>query len=292
MTNPITMKKKETQWFSHEATTHTSAQMLAMMEKYKATGYGCWWILVEILRQQDDYRYDISKKYSLNSLTRAMQISKAKVEQFIADCIHEYDLLQSDGEYIWSDALIERMQHLEEKKAILRENGRKGGLARAANNAENNDEETDVESLGNIEENSSKAIAVLKQNEAQNNTAHNTTQQTNSDEETKQNNTKQEGGIGFQPPPPQRVDYSKYVKGVLEPIGILKEKLLANETYMGVFASMDISKQDVTYLLEKFNTYLDFKEVHEKEMADYRKHFSSWMRHQDLNRIPQVVNTS
>ena len=68
--------------------------------------------------------------------------------------------------------------------------------------------------------------------------------------------------------------------------------MLANETYMGVFASMDISKQDVTYLLGKFNAYLAFKEVHEKEMADYRKHFASWMRHQDLNRIPQVVNTS
>jgi hypothetical protein len=291
------MKKKETQWFSHESTTHTSAQMLAMMEKYKATGYGCWWILVEILRQQDDYRYDISKKYSLNSLTRAMQISKARVEQFIADCIQEYDLLQSDGEYIWSDALIERMQHLEEKKAILRERGRKGGLARAANDVENNDEETYDETLDNTEGDATCATPVLKQNEAHNTTQHNTTAQKNSDEETKQNNTKQNNDDDdreneFQPRPPQQVDYSKYIKGVLEPIGTLKDRLLADETLIGVFASMDITRQEVTYLLQKFNTYLQSRQVNEKEMADYRKHFSSWMRHQDLTYMPQVVNTS
>ncbi len=294
------MKKKETQWFSHEATTHTSAQMLAMMAKYKATGYGCWWILVEILRQQDDYRYDISKKYSLNTLTRAMQISKARVEEFIDDCINEFDLLQSDGEYIWSDALVERMQHLEEKKAILRERGRKGGLARAANSAENNEEETEAETLDNTEYDATCATAVLKQIEAHNNTLHNTTIQTNSDDEetkrnkTKPNETKRDDSDEIRPSSSSssKIDYSKYITSILEPINTLKERLLADEYVHLWYQPMNISKKELAFLISEFNSYLASQQVYEKEQVNYRRHLSNWLRYQDLNRIPAWVNTS
>lgn len=264
------MKKKETNWFSHESTCHSSSQMLALIGKYGSAGYGNWWILVEILRQQDDYKYEISKKYSFGALTAATRLSEDEVKAFIHECIHEYDLLQSDGEYIWSDALLERMQHLEEKKAVLRERGRKGGIAKGVSYANKAEEDTCAT------ENNTCAMPSVQKEIAH--TVHNSTVQKNSDDDDERNKSISMSNNSSSTP------FFNTLKEDTAPVNTLSTQLLQDE--LGFVAPLctqfKFNSQRLGEWLNAFNQKLLLEGTTQKTAPDYRRHFLSWLKFQDV----------
>lgn len=120
------MKKQEQLWFSHDCTAANSPKMVALLDTYGIAGYGMWWRLMEILRNEDDYKYDISESFSYTVLAKFMMSEVSATEKFINDCINVFKLLQTDCEFIWSDDLLMRMEHLEQKRVVLSERGKKG----------------------------------------------------------------------------------------------------------------------------------------------------------------------
>jgi uncharacterized phage protein (TIGR02220 family) len=56
-----------------------------------------------------------------------------QIEEFITSCIEEFDLLDADEHYFWSESLCRRMEHLDSVRVKRRESGRKG--AEASNSA-------------------------------------------------------------------------------------------------------------------------------------------------------------
>ena len=105
---------KEAYYFSHDANARQDPKILAMMSVYGAEGYGWYWIIVEMLREQSNFTLDKQGKYTFNALAMQMHCNKDASEQFVNDCIDEFGLFSTDGEKFWSDSLLRRMAMKEE----------------------------------------------------------------------------------------------------------------------------------------------------------------------------------
>lgn len=142
------MSIKESYWFSHDCNARSDAKIIAMMQHYGMEGYGRWWILLERLRAEDDYKYAVDKKFAYNVLAQDMMCSLDDAKAFVEDCINEYELLETDGKHIWAPSLNTRMKPLEEKRRIMSERGKKGAAitnAKRAAQAQQSDDTSEGE---------------------------------------------------------------------------------------------------------------------------------------------------
>ncbi|MFS1511731.1 DnaD domain protein [Chengkuizengella sp. SCS-71B] len=105
---------KEAYYFSHDANARHDPKILAMRSVYGMEGYGRYWVLVEFLREQTQYKLRKSK-HLCNALAMQMQCTVEEAQNFLNDCINEFDLLVEDDEFIWSDSLLKRMNEKDKK---------------------------------------------------------------------------------------------------------------------------------------------------------------------------------
>jgi len=92
-------------------------------------------MLVEMMREQSDFRLRINGQYSIKIYSKELECDVDEVEQFIQDCIREEDmggfgLFKSDGKYFWAESLHRRMEHRNEIRQKRAEAGKKGAMAR------------------------------------------------------------------------------------------------------------------------------------------------------------------
>ena len=90
----------------HENNSRTQPGLLAMRGKYKSEGYGWYWILSEMLRNQPGYKLPLKEHFVWNAIVLETQCERIKIEKFIRDCIDEFKLFVSDGEYFWNNDLL------------------------------------------------------------------------------------------------------------------------------------------------------------------------------------------
>jgi hypothetical protein len=115
---------KEAYYFSHDSNARHDPKITAMRSVYGTEGYGWFWILVEMMREADGYKLDLQKKYSINAYAMQMHTDCSTAEKFIHDCIHEFGLFETDGEYFWSRSLLRRMEYWDQISAKRREAAR------------------------------------------------------------------------------------------------------------------------------------------------------------------------
>lgn len=109
------MAKQEAKWFKHDQFARRDQKILEMRMVYGAEGYGWWWMLVECMNEASDYKLRISGKYSIPTLAHELCVDAKKLTAFINDCVKEFNLFESDGQFIWSESLYRRMASYEEK---------------------------------------------------------------------------------------------------------------------------------------------------------------------------------
>ncbi|WP_424766271.1 DUF4373 domain-containing protein [Paenibacillus sp. sgz302251] len=108
---------KDVYYFSHDANARHDPKILGMRSVYGAEGYGWFWILVEMMREADGYKLDMQGKYVFHAYAKQMECKCMEdAQQFITDCIHEFELFGSDGEWFWSNSLLNRMNKREKVK--------------------------------------------------------------------------------------------------------------------------------------------------------------------------------
>lgn len=121
---------KEAYYFSHDSNARQDPKVSAMLSVYGAEGYGYYWMIVEMLREEATHTLDISGKYSFNAFALQLHCTPEKAKEFITDCIQEFALFESDGAHFWSNSLLRRMAMREElsqkrKKAAEKRWGKK-----------------------------------------------------------------------------------------------------------------------------------------------------------------------
>lgn len=120
---------KDAFYFSHDCNARNDNKILAMRSVYGAEGYGLYWMLIEILREQPDYRYPLSK-FAFKSLAMDLHCDTEVLEAFVLDCCEEFaddnsTLLKMDENYMWSDSLLRRMTLIDEVSVARREAAQK-----------------------------------------------------------------------------------------------------------------------------------------------------------------------
>lgn len=114
---------KETYYFSHDSNAITDTKILNMRADYGLEGYGLYWAIIEMMRNEEDYKLEISKNTyrAIKSLTN----TTIDVQKYIDDCINDYKLFKEDNEKFYSDSLLRRMLEKDKKTELARERAKK-----------------------------------------------------------------------------------------------------------------------------------------------------------------------
>ena len=125
---------KDAYYFKHDSNAKDDPKCVLLIEQLGLEGYGIYWVLIETLRDQPDYRYPLSL---LPAIARRYNTSTQKVEAVIRG----YQLFDVDDcSFFFSQSLINRMKPWEQQ----REQARIAGIISAQKRL-GNGRSTDVE---------------------------------------------------------------------------------------------------------------------------------------------------
>ncbi|MFW0712794.1 DUF4373 domain-containing protein [Aliarcobacter butzleri] len=97
-------EKKETCYFSHDANAKDDFKIMLLIEELGLEGYGIFWILIETLREQQNYKYPLKL---LSVLARKYNTTLVKLEVVVRN----YYLFEIEDEcFFFSKSLNRRME--------------------------------------------------------------------------------------------------------------------------------------------------------------------------------------
>ncbi len=111
---PMTTKK-DAYWFTHDSNAKDDPKVVMMIEQLGLESYGIFWVLVEILRDQPEFKYPLAL---IPAVARRYNTTSEKVKAVITN----YGLFQIENdEFFFSKSLINRMLPLIEKREQTRQ---------------------------------------------------------------------------------------------------------------------------------------------------------------------------
>jgi hypothetical protein len=252
--------KKESNWFPYDCIDAKEPGVIALKSVYKGAGFGHWILMLETLRLEEGYKYNLNTPCSYKVIASIMMITEAKAKKFINDLINEFQLLDTDGEYIWSPMLNEKMTFLEKRKIQFSKAGKKGAAVTnlIKKSSSTNDSTEDDEQ-------------VTRQNSAHNNTIHNNTEQNTTTTTIVVQEAAAENSLQVS----IHANWEEH-----------KTECLSCEKFMYHYLSSGLSNQQVGGWLDAFNRTLDFRNMAAKSNADYRIHFSNWLKFKNRSEDP------
>jgi hypothetical protein len=117
---------KDAYYFSHDSNAKDDPKCVMLIEQLGLEGYGIYWVLIEMLRDQPEYKYPLSL---IPAISRRYNTTSEKMKTVIGN----YGLFTVDDNDFFSLALIKRMGFYEYKREIARAAGKKSAQVRALN---------------------------------------------------------------------------------------------------------------------------------------------------------------
>ena len=144
---------KKTYYFQHDFEAISDPKIQYLIAKFGGTGYALWWRIVEMLHQDENNKLPL-REYVYLSIDNQLHLKDGTSKEFINICIDiELQLLQTDGEYFWSERVLKnvgKMQELKEKRSSA-------GKKSAEKRTENQQVATSVEqTLTSVQQNPTK----------------------------------------------------------------------------------------------------------------------------------------
>ena len=115
--------KKDAYYFKHDSNARNDVKVLRLRREMKIEGYGIYFMLLEVLRDQSDHRFPLA---SLTDLAYDFRIK----EEVIAKVIGSFDLFIVEDGYFYSPRLSSSMDDLAHKKVAKSEAGKRGNAVR------------------------------------------------------------------------------------------------------------------------------------------------------------------
>ena len=115
---------KDAYYFSHDSNARNDQRLMKLRMKYGPEGYGIYFMIIEILRDTEDYKLHISDVKSICFDIR-------DDEEKVLDVLKNYSLFEFEGDYFYSKSLTRRMDKLDRIKEKRRESGKMGAIATA-----------------------------------------------------------------------------------------------------------------------------------------------------------------
>ena len=115
---------KDAYYFSHDSNARNDQRLMKVRMQYGIRGYGIYFAVVEILRDNQDYTLNVD---DISSIAFDLRDDV----DVISDIILNYDLFVVEDDVFYSKSLKRRMLALDEKRQKLASAGKKGGLSKA-----------------------------------------------------------------------------------------------------------------------------------------------------------------
>ena len=134
------MREKDAYWFRHDSNAKDDPKCVLLIDQLGLEGYGIYWVLVEILREQPDYTYPLAL---LPSLARRYNTTAEKMKAVVCG----YGLFElRDDKIFFSESLLRRMTEYN----LLREKRKAAGaLGGKSHGKESNSEANAKQMLSN-----------------------------------------------------------------------------------------------------------------------------------------------
>jgi len=110
---------KETYYFSHDCNARNDVKILKLRRKLGMEGYGIYWALVEMLREEESYILQI--KY-IDEIAFSLSVDVEKLNSVIYD----FELFVIENEGFYSDRLMRSMDKYKEMLSKKSKAGQKG----------------------------------------------------------------------------------------------------------------------------------------------------------------------
>jgi len=114
---------KDSYYFFHDSNAKDDPKCSMLIEQLGLEGYGIYWVLVETLRDQPDYRYPLNM---ITILARKYNTTAEKIKVVIGN----YGLFTIDSDQFFSEALCRRMEAWDKTRETKRVAGKKSGEIR------------------------------------------------------------------------------------------------------------------------------------------------------------------
>lgn len=107
---------KDAYYFSHDANARHDPKIIKMISSYGMEGYGWYWVIIEMLREQDNYKLNISDQGDMEVIASQSYSEPNTIQKYLDDCIKAFKLFKKSNKYLWSESLLNRMKKMEEKR--------------------------------------------------------------------------------------------------------------------------------------------------------------------------------
>tara|TARA_Y100001938_G_scaffold137367_1_gene201422 strand:- start:292 stop:1125 length:834 start_codon:yes stop_codon:yes gene_type:complete len=146
----LKMNQKDAYYFPHDSNARNDQRLMKVRMKYGMEGYGIYFGIIEILREQKDY---ILTYNDIESISFDLRTDKEKIE----DIIQNYNLFEIKGHTMfYSKSLKRRLECMDEKKKKRVEAGRLGGIASAKSKQKSTNATTNAKALNYTKQNKTK----------------------------------------------------------------------------------------------------------------------------------------
>ena len=109
---------KDAYWFQHDSNAKDDPKCSMLVEQLGLEGYGIYWVLVETLREQPNYKYPLNL---LPIIARKYNTTAEKVRVVVGN----YGLFSlTEDEFFLSESLCRRMEHWDAKRQIASNAGK------------------------------------------------------------------------------------------------------------------------------------------------------------------------
>jgi hypothetical protein len=116
---------KDAYYFPHDSNAKDDPKCIQLIEELGPEGYGIFWILIETLRSQSDYKAPLS---ILNGMARRYNTTPEKMR----NVVFRFGLfsLTEDDQFFFSESFMRRMEAIDKKRKKLSQAGKKGNSIR------------------------------------------------------------------------------------------------------------------------------------------------------------------
>lgn len=113
---------KDAAWFKHDSNARYDPAIKAMIKRFGLKSYAWYWIIIETLRDMEQYKLSAFTDMYLDALATDMQCERGEVYEYIHACVHEYGLfgLTAENE-IYSVRLCRDMENKDIRQNKRRE---------------------------------------------------------------------------------------------------------------------------------------------------------------------------
>ena len=126
---------KDAYYFPHDSNAKDDPKTIVLIEELGPEGYGIFWILIEMLRDQPGYKANVR---ILPGIARRYNTTFDKVKSVV----YNFGLFEIDDEhFFFSPSFSERMSYIDQKREKARLAGKKSGKKRQSLNERSTDAE-------------------------------------------------------------------------------------------------------------------------------------------------------